>query len=98
MKSVTINALNTKISAVEFGPQLTNLASKFKCDILIKTVSENNIINSVDLKSILGVMSIYYGDKKSFIIEANGSDEDEAITELNKFFGSIVAKHRKGEK
>lgn len=97
MKSVTINALNIDMSPVEFGPQLTNLASKFTCDILIKTISENEVINSVDLKSILGVMSIYYGNKKSFIIEANGSDENDAIEKIGDFFNDIVLKHRKGE-
>lgn len=57
---------------------LVTMSSKFKCEV--KLQSNNHI---VDLKSIIGVMSLgVYKDEKISII-CDGVDEKEASTSLN---------------
>lgn len=55
------------------------LANKFKSEIFIK--KENVTVNA---KSIMGVMTLGVGKNTELIIEADGSDEVEALDALVK--------------
>lgn len=58
---------------------LVSTANKFQADIFL-----GNKGKDVNLKSILGVMSLGIGAGETFTIRAEGSDADEAIAELDK--------------
>jgi phosphocarrier protein HPr len=66
--------------------KLTQLASRFKCDVMM---SRNN--RRVNAKSIMGVMMLAAAKGMTISIETNGVDEIEAMQELvrliNDYFG-----------
>lgn len=66
--------------------KLTQLASRFKCDVMM---SRNN--RRVNAKSIMGVMMLAAAKGMTITIETNGVDEAEAMQELvkliNDYFG-----------
>ena len=66
--------------------KLTQLASSFKCDVML---SRNN--RRVNAKSIMGVMMLAAAKGTTIGIETNGADEDEAMQALvkliNDYFG-----------
>ncbi len=63
---------------------LVTMSSKFKCDI--KLISKNH---QVDLKSIIGVMSLGVYKDEVISITCNGVDEEEAATSLNNLIKEI---------
>jgi phosphocarrier protein HPr len=66
--------------------KLTQLASSFKCDVMM---SRNN--RRVNAKSIMGVMMLAAAKGMTISIETNGVDEAEAMQALvkliNDYFG-----------
>ena len=56
-----------------------NAASKFKCDV---KVSFNG--RSVNMKSIMGVMSLSIPTQSEVVISCEGEDEDTAITTIEE--------------
>ena len=66
--------------------KLTQLASSFKCEVML---SRNN--RRVNAKSIMGVMMLAAAKGATINIETNGVDEDEAMQALvkmiNDYFG-----------
>ena len=59
-------------------------ASKFKSSIYVKI--DNKMVNA---KSIMGMISIGILDGHQVTIMADGSDEEAAIAELDKFFTAV---------
>ena len=59
--------------------KLTQLASGFKCEVMM---SRNN--RRVNAKSIMGVMMLAAGKGTTISIETNGEDEAEAMQALLK--------------
>jgi phosphocarrier protein HPr len=66
--------------------KLTQLASGFKCDVMM---SRNN--RRVNAKSIMGVMMLAAARGTTVSIETDGPDEDKAMQEIvnliNDYFG-----------
>jgi len=66
--------------------RLTQLASSFKCEVIL---SRNN--RRVNAKSIMGVMMLAAAKGATIAIETNGEDEAEAMRALveliNDYFG-----------
>ena len=56
-----------------------NAASKFKCDV---KVSYNG--RSVNMKSIMGVMSLGIPSQSEITISCEGEDEDTAVTTIEE--------------
>lgn len=57
--------------------QLVNLASQFSADISLEYKGK-----SVNLKSIMSVMSLAVGEGSEITISADGKDEQEAIRQI----------------
>jgi len=66
---------------VKFTAHLVSLASRYISDITI--MDERN---NIDLKSIMGMMTIVISSGKTFNIEINGDDEDIAAESILDFF------------
>src|SRR3989304_3156211 len=66
--------------------KLTQLASRFKCEVML---SRNN--RRVNAKSIMGVMMLAAAKGTTITIETNGSDEADAmqaiLSLINNYFG-----------
>jgi len=71
---VIINKLGLHARA---SAKLTQLASNFKCEVML---SRNN--RRVNAKSIMGVMMLAASKGTTIAIETNGDDEDEAMRAL----------------
>jgi phosphocarrier protein len=71
---VIINKLGLHARA---SAKLTQLASNFKCEVML---SRNN--RRVNAKSIMGVMMLAASKGTTIIIETNGDDEAEAMRAL----------------
>lgn len=56
-----------------------NAASKFKCEV---NVAYNG--RTVNMKSIMGVMSLGVGQNADVVISADGADEAEAIAAITE--------------
>ncbi|ADH98919.1 phosphocarrier protein HPr [Salisediminibacterium selenitireducens] len=84
-KTFTITA-DTGIHARP-ATQLVNKAGQFESEI---TLEYNG--KSVNLKSIMGVMSLGVGQGADVIIKAEGPDADEAIKELDGIMQEGLAK------
>ena len=69
--------------------KLTQLASKFSCEIWL---TRNN--RRVNAKSIMGVMMLAAGRGSSVLIEADGKDADAALKALQEL---IANKFGEGE-
>ncbi|RAZ81154.1 phosphocarrier protein HPr [Planococcus halotolerans] len=66
--------------------QLVNLASQFKSDISIRYKS-----STVNLKSIMGVMSLAIAKGAVIDIAVNGPDEQDALNKIDHFIKSEIA-------
>lgn len=62
---------------VNLATQLVNVASQFECDI-----HANAHKKDIDLKSILGLMSLIIPSGATLEIKADGSDAEEAINAI----------------
>lgn len=56
-----------------------NVASKFKCDVNVSFKDR-----AVNMKSIMGVMSLGIPTQSEVTISCEGEDEDEAITAIEE--------------
>ena len=68
--------LDKEQSVVTFCSKLVHNANNFSCD---STIAIKNV-GKVDLKSILGVMSLYYANGREVEIELDGIDEEDCYT------------------
>lgn len=78
--SLIINKLGLHARA---SAKLTQLASSFKCEVML---SRNN--RRVNAKSIMGVMMLAASKGTTISIETDGSDEAEAMEALQDLIGS----------
>lgn len=71
--------LNARLSST-----LVKVANKYQADITIKFKNKN-----VNLKSIMGIMSLQllYGDV--FTLEVNGIDEEKAFSEIRESISNL---------
>lgn len=66
---------------VSFTAHLVSIASNFVSDIIIKDGR-----NSIDLKSIMGMMTLVINGGKEFTITIDGIDEDMAAAAIDHYF------------
>jgi len=66
---------------VKFTAHLVSLASRYVSNITIMDAR-----NNIDLKSIMGMMTIVISSGKTFNIEIDGDDEDIAAESILEFF------------
>lgn len=64
--------------------QLVQLANKYDSDLLLQYNGK-----TVDLKSIMGVLSLGVTRGSTIIIRANGDDANEALNGISKFFTEL---------
>lgn len=64
--------------------RLVTLSSKYKCDVKLSFKN-----NEVDLKSIIGVMSLAVYKGENISITCDGVDEQEAATNLNNLIKEL---------
>ena len=81
-----VNKLGLHLRAAS---ELSKLASKFTCEVLIS----NNTKKGINAKSVLGVTMLAAGFGSKVIISTEGEDEELAIKEINDLFI-----HKFGEK
>ncbi|MCK9201289.1 MAG: HPr family phosphocarrier protein [Gallionella sp.] len=82
-EALIINKLGLHARA---SAKLTQLASSFKCEVML---SRNN--RRINAKSIMGVMMLAAAKGATIGIETNGVDEEEAMVRIlaliNDYFG-----------
>jgi phosphocarrier protein len=82
-EALIINKLGLHARA---SAKLTQLASSFKCEVML---SRNN--RRINAKSIMGVMMLAAAKGATIGIETNGPDEEEAMAKIqaliNDYFG-----------
>ena len=59
---------------------LVKAATRFQCEILIE---KNGV--KVNAKSIMGMMTLCLTAGESILVEADGKDEEAAVTEIEKY-------------
>jgi phosphocarrier protein HPr len=87
MKSINIEIINKLGLHARAATKLVTTASRFRSEIKVGRV-ENQLTNA---KSIMGIMMLAASKGTTLILQAEGSDETEAIqslkTLINKRFG-----------
>lgn len=73
-----------ELTLVNLCTGLVHHASEFESNVTIQ-VEGSNLSTKIDLKSILGVMSLVYSNGKKVIIEISGEDEDNACECISKY-------------
>jgi len=76
-KSVIMSIENTTGINAQMAQKIVQVASEFESDILLRYFKKE-----VDLKSILGIMSLAVLEGASVEIEARGADAEAAITAI----------------
>ena len=61
-------------------PELVQIACKF--DSRIEILFDNKRVN---VKSIMGIMALYFSGGESITIQADGADEVDAVKAINEF-------------
>ena len=89
MPSVTAEIVNKLGLHARAAAKLTHLAGNFQSDIWISRSGRR-----VNAKSIMGVMMLAAGQGTSVLLEAEGSDADQALAALTKL---IADKFGEGE-
>lgn len=84
----TYNPKEKNSSYVKFASGIVHRAGEFSSNISLSSIGSNRIVN-VDLKSILGVMSLHQGVGQNFKIIIEGEDEDLAYMSLNTYIKNI---------
>jgi phosphocarrier protein HPr len=86
MQQLDVQIINKLGLHARASARLTQLASSFKCEVML---SRNN--RRVNAKSIMGVMMLAAAKGTTIVIETNGEDESEAMQALlkliNDYFG-----------
>lgn len=76
-----------KINNVKFATKLVSKACDFSNeDIDIRTDDET----WVDLKSIMGVLTLHYNTAKSITVKVTGTFEDETANELKNYMSMLL--------
>lgn len=83
MKEVELTVLNRAGLHTRPAASLVKLSAKFKSDLQL--VRDGFPINA---KSIIGVMTLAAEQGCKLLLRADGNDEEEAISEISKFFES----------
>ncbi len=83
MITKTIEIINKLGLHARASSKLVMLAGKFNSDI---TITKDN--KSANCKSLMSVMMLAANRGSSVVLSANGSDEGEAITELEALINS----------
>ncbi|ALM83579.1 HPr family phosphocarrier protein [Bordetella sp. N] len=68
--------------------KLTQLASKYNCDIYISRGAQR-----VNAKSIMGVMMLAAGLGVTVKLDASGADADRALADIEALFDSKFGEH-----
>ncbi|MGH8732174.1 MAG: HPr family phosphocarrier protein [Burkholderiales bacterium] len=89
MPSVSAEIVNKLGLHARAAAKLTHLAGNYQCDIWLSRSGRR-----VNAKSIMGVMMLAAGKGTSVLIEAEGSDAEQAIAALTKL---ITEKFGEGE-
>ena len=77
-KPITIN-LSTGLEARPVA-QLVQVASQFNSEIYVEIGKKR-----VNAKSIMGMMTLCLTAGESILVEADGKDEEAAVTEIEKY-------------
>ena len=80
-KTTVIVPEGAELEQVKFTAHLVAIASHYVSDMIISDKR-----NNIDLKSILGMMTLVMHAGKTFTIQINGSDEDAAEKAIVEFF------------
>ena len=64
---------------------LVQVASQFESRIYVESGTKK-----VNAKSIMGMMTLKFGDGKEVYISADGNDEEHAVNEMEKYLTSAV--------
>lgn len=69
-------------SGLEARPvaMLVQVASQYDSDIYVESASKR-----INAKSIMGMMSLALGSGENVVVEANGSDEEAAVTAIEDY-------------
>ena len=89
MRNRTLEIVNKLGLHARAAAKLTHLAGSYKCEIWLSRSGRR-----VNAKSIMGVMMLAAGQGTSVLIEAEGSDAEQAIAALTKL---IAEKFGEGE-
>ena len=89
MPSVSAEIINKLGLHARAAAKLTHLAGNYQCEIWVSRSGRR-----VNAKSIMGVMMLAAGQGTSVLIEAEGSDAEQAIVALTKL---IAEKFGEGE-
>ena len=74
MKEISVTVVDPVGLHARPATVAVNAASKFKCDVTIAYMGR-----TVNMKSIMGVMSLGIPTQSDMTIKCNGDDEDDAI-------------------
>lgn len=81
MKSITLTIVNKLGLHARASAQFVKLASQFKSEINV--TYDDTTVNG---KSIMGLLTLAASCGTSVTLSANGPDEDESLTALQKLF------------
>ena len=81
-------AKEEKPEYAKFACGIVHRAGQFMSDITLKSKSANGE-TVVDLKSILGVVSLHASEGKELTISIKGEDEDEAYMSLKAYVENL---------
>ena len=79
MKQITVSVIDPVGLHARPATVAVNAASKFKCEVNISFKGRE-----VNMKSIMGVMSLGVGQNADVVISADGADEAEAIAAIEE--------------
>ena len=82
MRKKEIKIVNKLGLHLRAASELSKLASKFTCEVLIS----NNTKKGINAKSVLGVTMLAAGFGSQVTISTEGQDEELAINEINDLF------------
>ena len=90
MKEIKFNLKKEEYSTMLFATSLNKAVSKLSSEVIVKTVSENNISQTVDAKTMLGVIAIMHGTADELIFEVRGPEEALDAMELKAAITKIL--------
>lgn len=79
MKEITVTVIDPVGLHARPATVAVNAASKFKCDVMVAFGGRE-----VNMKSIMGVMSLGIPTQSEIKISCNGDDEDAAIAAIEE--------------
>lgn len=79
MKEINVNVIDPVGLHARPATVAVNAASKFKCDVVVAFKDR-----SVNMKSIMGVMSLGIPTNSDITISCSGDDEDAAIAAIEE--------------